>query len=262
MTSAEPLHQQVYAAMVERIRSGHWREGEQVPSEQTLVEEFGTSRGPVRQALARLRAEGLLIGGRGAPPRVQKVVPSQPFDTYISFTEWAESLGRDLTQVTIEVARRGAGAVIAEKLEVPEGSFVIEVVRVRSLDGEPVMVERGAYPYDVGRHLLTADLDENSIYRILREQDICPVRARNVIDAVAADAQQGEWLRVEAGSPLLRVRRQSFDGRGRPVDFAENFYLPSHATFAVENTRAQTPGLSRVTIDAPSSDRASSHASH
>ncbi|GAB3191427.1 GntR family transcriptional regulator [Nesterenkonia suensis] len=248
--------------MVDRIRSGHWQEGEQVPSEQSLVEEFGTSRGPVRQALARLRTEGLLIGGRGAPPRVQRVIPSQPFDTYISFTEWAESLGRELSQVTIEVARRRADAVTAENLEIPEGSSVIEVLRVRSLDGEPMMVERGCYPYEVGRHLLTADLDVHSIYRILREQGIYPVRARNVIDAVAASTQQGEWLRVDPGSPLLRVRRQSFDGHGRTVDFAENLYLPSHATFAVENTRSQSPGLSRVTIDPPGSPGSPSNADH
>lgn len=100
---------------------GVWEEGERVPSEQALVAESGTSRGPVRQALARLRAEGL-----------------------------------------------------------------VAIVRLRLLDGEPVMFERSMYVIEAGRHLLAADLDANSIYHVLRTHGIFPTRAHNVIDAVAA----------------------------------------------------------------------------
>lgn len=252
MSSKQPLHEQLYAAMAERIRLGHWPEGERVPSEKALEEEFGTSRGPVRQALARLRAEGLIVGGRGAPPRVQRAVPAQSFDTYMSFTEWAEELGRVPGQKTIEVTRRLADERLARDLRIEPDSPVVEVVRLRTFDDEPVMLERSAYALDIGKHLLAVDLDTHSIYQTLQEQGITQTRARNVIDAIAASAFDAQWFGIEVGSPLLRVRRIAFDEAGSVVDVVENHYLPSKATFAVENIRDQRTPLSRVTVDGES----------
>ncbi len=249
MGSEQPLHSRLYAVMAERIHSGVWPEGDRVPSEKALVEEFGTSRGPVRQALAKLRTEGLIVGGRGAPPRVQKAVPAQSFDTYISFTEWAEQLGRELSQKTIEVTRRLADEQAARELRLPNESPVVEVVRLRKLDGEPVMLERSLYPFEIGRHLLTLDLETCSIYQTLRDHGIYPVRARNVIDAVAAGAFEARWLEVERGSPLLRLRRAAIDQQGDVVDAVENHYLPSKATFAIENTRQNPTPLTRIPVD-------------
>ena len=50
-----------------RITDGDWPPGFQLPSEAELCREFGTSRGPIRQALAFLRSEGAVTGGTGAP---------------------------------------------------------------------------------------------------------------------------------------------------------------------------------------------------
>lgn len=48
MNLRQPLHTQIYSALAERIRTGEWAEGDQLPSEKALIEEFGTSHGPVR----------------------------------------------------------------------------------------------------------------------------------------------------------------------------------------------------------------------
>lgn len=249
MTANRPLHSRLYEVMAARIRSGEWAEGERVPTEKVLVEEFGTSRGPVRQALERLRAEGLVDGGRGAPPRVQRAVPSQSFDTYVSFTEWAEQLGRTPSQRTIEVSRRLADVQLAQHLDIAADSAVVVVVRLRLLDGEPVMLERGTYAHRAGAILLDVDLDAVSIYQTLRENDIVPTRARHVIDAVAASALDAHWLGVAEGSPLLRVRRVSYDQRGDVTDYADNRYLPSRATFEIDNTKTSTAPLARLAVE-------------
>lgn len=102
MTTPFTLHAQLYDEMLRRIRTGEWSAGEKVPSEKSLIAEFGTSRGPVRQALAALRAEGMIVGGRGAPPRVHRTAPHQSFDTFMSFTEWARELGLQPGQRVLE----------------------------------------------------------------------------------------------------------------------------------------------------------------
>lgn len=250
MDPHSPLHTQLYEVMRERIQSGVWNKGERVPSEKALIEEFGTSRGPVRQALAALRAEGLIAGGRGAPPRIQGPVPSQSFDTFMSFTEWAKELGSNPGQRLVEAARRPATEAIADALQVRQGDSVVEVVRLRTLDGKPVMLENAHYIIEVGLPLLAADLETNSIYQIMREHSMEPVRARNVIDAVAAEALDAEWLDVPLGSPLLRLRRTSLDADGRVVELANNRYLPSMATFTVENTSLNRSSLARTAVGA------------
>ncbi|MFD5766316.1 GntR family transcriptional regulator, partial [Streptomyces sp. NPDC127049] len=87
---ATPLHRSIADELRRRIRRGDLGVGESVPSEAQLCEEFSASRGPVRQALATLRDEGLIGGGQGKRATVLDAVPAQPFESFLSFTRRAE----------------------------------------------------------------------------------------------------------------------------------------------------------------------------
>src|SRR5262245_12697494 len=106
MTVTIPLHQRLASELRNRIRGGAIPIGEPVPSEAELCREFGASRGPVRQALATLRDEGLIGGGQGRRPVVLDAVPSQPFETFLSFTRRAEVTGHKPGQQLEEIALR------------------------------------------------------------------------------------------------------------------------------------------------------------
>ncbi len=242
-----PLHEQLYEQMRDRIRSGEWPEGERVPSEHSLIAEFGTSRGPIRQALATLRAEGAVDGGRGAPPRVRRLVPTQSFQSFVSFTDWARSIGRRPGQRVIEAARRPASETVADDLGVEPGAAIVEIVRLRLLDDEPAMLERSAFPFAVGKLLLAADLDTGSIYQTMQDHGCAPVRARHVFDAVPADDLDAVALAVSVSTPLLRVRRTAWAEDGSLVEVADDRYLPTMASFAVENTSDARSALTRET---------------
>ncbi|KAB1644605.1 GntR family transcriptional regulator [Pseudoclavibacter sp. CFCC 14310] len=235
-TDTPPLHEQVYLVLRERIQNGTWAEGERVPTEKALMSQFGVSRATIRQAFSQLRAEGAVVGGRGAPPRVHRVIPGQSFDTFMSFTEWANSLGRTPDQHVVDTARRAAGETVARELGIAVGDPVVTNIRARYLDGEPAMLERSWFPLRVGLHLLTADLDHASIYQTLRAVRITPVRARHRIDAVAAHQLDAEWLEIDRGAPLLRSRRVSYDGQNRAIEYADDRYLPATAAFVIENS--------------------------
>lgn len=245
MTHNLPLHTQLYTEMLGRIRSGTWPTGSKVPSEKALVEEFGTSRGPVRQALAALRTEGMITGGRGAPPRVQRPVPSQSFGTFLSFTEWAKSAGFTPGQRVVEAARRPATEYVARELRVTPGDTVVEILRLRTLDGDPALLERSMFAYPIAAHMLTADLDGGSIYQELARIGVIPARARHVIDAVAAHPLDAEWLGVPQGAPLLRARRVSLSEDGGVIEYADDRHLPHMTTFAIENTAEHRTQLIR-----------------
>lgn len=245
MKTPNTLHAQLYEEMLRRIRTGAWPAGEKVPSEKSLVAEFGTSRGPVRQALATLRAEGMIVGGRGAPPRVHRTAPHQSFDTFMSFTEWARELGLTPGQRVVELIRRLAPEAVARELQIAPDDPIVEIIRVRFLGEKPAMLERSLFPFEIGKHLLGANLDAGSIYQTLAAAGIAPVRARHVIDAIPAHPLEAEQLHVEHGTPLLRVRRLAYAPNGSVIETADDRYLPSMTSFVIENGADRRMPLAR-----------------
>ncbi len=59
------LVDEVYSQMCGQIQSGQWREGEKLASENQLCELFNVSRVVVREALQRLRTQGMIVTRRG-----------------------------------------------------------------------------------------------------------------------------------------------------------------------------------------------------
>jgi GntR family transcriptional regulator/MocR family aminotransferase len=73
--SSATLHEQLEAALRDRVRSGRLAPGARLPSSRGLAAELGVSRGVVLEAYAQLTAEGYLTASQGAPTRVA-LVPS------------------------------------------------------------------------------------------------------------------------------------------------------------------------------------------
>ncbi|MEW6341994.1 MAG: FadR/GntR family transcriptional regulator [Pseudomonadota bacterium] len=62
----------VYSDILNRIIDGEYREGDRLPSEHTLAERFETSRPTVREALAQLRADGIIATRQGSGTTVRR----------------------------------------------------------------------------------------------------------------------------------------------------------------------------------------------
>lgn len=234
---SETIHAKVAAVLRRRIVDGDLAVGDPMPSEAALVAEFGASRGTVRQALATLRTEGLIGGGQGRPPVVRQATPGQPFETFLSFTAWAEESGRKPGQRTVEIARRAASTHAADALGLAPGDPVIEVLRLRFLDDEPAMLERSTFVEHVGRLLFDMDPDAGSLYAHLTACGVDLHDAQHTIDAIGADETDAELLAVEPGSPLLRERREVTSRTGEPLEYADDRYRPDRATFTIRNSR-------------------------
>jgi GntR family transcriptional regulator len=229
------LHEKIADSLRERIRSGELPVGAPLPSESQLCEQWQASRAPVRQALATLRAEGVIRGGRGKPPVVATAALGQPFDTLLSYSSWVHSLGRTPGQRTLELALRPADPESAARLHVEEGAPVVHLLRLRLLDGEPAMLERGLFVESVGRRLLSFDCDSGSIWAYLQTQGVRFAAASHVIDAVGADPLDARHLGVPEGSPLLRQQRTTRSPEGDVLEHHDDRYRPALVSFTLEN---------------------------
>lgn len=68
----EKLSDRVYGDIIDRIINRDFAEGERLPSEEQLACRYGVSRPIVREALARLRDDGLVRSHRGSGSYVQR----------------------------------------------------------------------------------------------------------------------------------------------------------------------------------------------
>jgi GntR family transcriptional regulator len=242
---AQALHVKIAQDLRDRIRRGELPLGAALPSESRLCAQWKSSRGPVRQALATLRAEGLITGGPGKPPVVCSAAVGQSFDTLLSYSAWAHSIGRTPGQHTLELSLRKADELAASSLHLEVGSPVVQVLRLRLLDGAPAMLERATFVEHVGRLLFDFDCDSGSIWAYLQSRGVKLATATHNIDAIGADAVDAAHLQVPEGSPLLRQRRTTRGADGEIIEFHDDRYLPELISFTLENTLDTRTALAR-----------------
>ncbi|MCI1019084.1 GntR family transcriptional regulator [Microbacterium sp. C5A9] len=238
---AEAVYTQIAEDLRTQIQAGTLRPGDDVPTEAELAERWHTSRGPIRNALATLKAEGLIDTGRGRPARVVSQKASQAVDVSVPFTRWARELGVEPGAQTQELSLRRAGDR-AELLGVSPDDIIVSVVRLRLLDGRPTMLERLFFTEDVGRALFAVDPDEISITEYLGSRGHPIVGLQHQIDAVAADEQDAALLQVPQGTPILRLSRISRDADGRIFEASEDRYLSEVVRFTVAASGISTDG--------------------
>ena len=75
---------QIYEQLLHYITSGEWPVGTRLPSEKDLAEQFGVSRVPIREALQRLRAIGVVRSLQGSGSFVCGNSPLEAMETILS----------------------------------------------------------------------------------------------------------------------------------------------------------------------------------
>ncbi|MGW4160516.1 GntR family transcriptional regulator [Streptomyces sp. NPDC004788] len=229
-------HEQIAAELRRAIQREEYAVGSRLPSEADLAAQYGVSRGTVRQAVAALTTEGLIGSRQGARRVVLAGRRSQSFAELRSFAQWAQAMGRTATGHVISQEYRPATTEDATRLQLPVGTPVLGVLRVRGLDGEPVLVERSVYADWISPAVAAIDPDCASVtQRLYDDTGLVFAHGEHVIDAIAAGAQDATLLAVRRTSPLLRVRRVTTTHDGRPVEWSDDRYRPDAVSFTVHN---------------------------
>lgn len=224
-----PLYAQIKDALRTRILDGTYAPHSQMPSEHELCAMFGVSRITVRQALGDLQKEGLLFKLHGKGTFVSKPKAFQNVSSLQGFAEAMSSMGYEIVNQLRSFRVVEASRQVAARLGVEEGSPVTEIHRVRLLNREPVSLELTWLPETLGARLANADLVTRDIFLILENDCGVPLGHADIaIDAILADEDIADALRVEEGSPVLRIDRLTHDAHGAPIDY-EHLYFRGDA---------------------------------
>lgn len=102
------LADQLYGQIFDQIASGRLNVGDKLPSEHEICEKFGVSRPVVREALLRLRADGLVTAHQG----LGTFVSHQPAPRLKTFSD-VQNVGAYLRAQEVRVALEGDAARLA-----------------------------------------------------------------------------------------------------------------------------------------------------
>lgn len=243
-------YEQIARQLREDIRNGRFQVGEAIPSERVLAERFDVAPGTMRQALNQLVDEGTLSSKRGARKVVLRMPARFPeISKFRSFAQWAYGRGRTpgghvIHQEWVEQTDKDA-----ELLRVPAGEKVLKVLRVRTIDGSPIMLERTRYPAWIGTKVEPMDPTCPSVTNELAARHhIHFFAADNVFSAAKAGEVDARWLPLETGDPVLVHRRLSRDARGTPLEMSEDRYIADALSIAVP-TSGKNNVLSWTTLN-------------
>ena len=136
-----PLYQQLYDAILNKVRSGEYQVGEKIPSEEQLMTIYGVSRVTVRNAIKQLVDENILIKRHGKGTFVSMPSYVESMTAGGSFTESGLKMNRKPTTKIISICLKKATGHVAEALGVEKATEVIVIERLRSLDNMPAIFE-------------------------------------------------------------------------------------------------------------------------
>lgn len=243
-------YEQIAEQIREAIRAGRLEVGDYLPAEAVLAEDFGVAPGTVRESLRLLVSEGTISGRRGVRKSILRVPrPASIAEEFRSFAQWASAHDRTPGGLVVEQEWQIAGAETARALGVDPRDRVLWVLRVRTLDGERVMVERTRYPERLGRIVEGLPPGLGSVSRHLAEEHgIVFAGADHVFSAAVCGQQDAALLEVARGRPLLRHVRRTRDAGGRPLEVSEDRYLANNLSVAITNGRNVNP-ISWLTAD-------------
>jgi len=234
--SPVPLYFQLTNYINQKIKAREWLPGQLLPSEQELCTAVGVSRTVVRQAIGQLQRDRLILKQNGK--RSVIALPTYEGDLMENlrgFYEDAIAKGRTPFTEVLSLKIVPATPEIGMALRLSQGTPVVELNRLRSLDGEPEVLVMTYLPESMCPDLPNEDLANESLYRLLAHKyGLRIAQAFRTIEAVALDRTEAKLLRSRPGSPALLLKSIGLLADGTPLEYFIAKHRGDRAKFQVK----------------------------
>jgi GntR family transcriptional regulator len=205
-------------ALRQRIFAGEWVPGIALPAEQVLARENEVALGTMRRALQELVDEGLIerLHGRGTFVREGLSGASM-----LRFFRFGSEHGSVPVSAILSAKTAVPAADVSRRLGQVPGQPALHLVRLRSFDGAPCLLENIWLPLPAFAPLLDGDSRDwgDLLYPLYAAR--CGVRVHSAVDEIGfgqLSAAQARRLQLPAGHPCAVVKRSAHDITGRCVE--------------------------------------------
>jgi GntR family transcriptional regulator len=233
-TSDRAAYRQLADRLRVAIESGEIGPGEQLPSERVLMDESRTARGTVRQAIALLKAEGLIEieHGRGAFVRQRPPVRRVGYDRFArrhrdagqaAYLAEMAGEGRVPEVEVLEVGPQDATDGVAERMKLGRDRKVLVRRRRYLADGQPMELATSYVPWKLAKDTAMTEQDTGpgGIYARIEEAGHRLERLEEEVSARMPSPEEARALRLTPGVPVITVLRTAYDTEGEAVEICD-----------------------------------------
>ncbi|GIN85235.1 trehalose operon repressor [Heyndrickxia sporothermodurans] len=197
----------IYDELVRRIQSGKIKPNSKLPSENEMVEQFGTSRETVRKALNLLSQNGYIqkIKGKGSfTLDVSKF--DFPVSGLVSFKELANKMSKPWKTIVYELESMKPDSYIQKQLHVKSKDDVWKIVRARELENERIILDKD-YLLQTFVPSITKEICEGSLYEYLEgELELKISFAKKEISVDEATEEDKQYLDLKDYNHVVVVK--------------------------------------------------------
>jgi len=226
--SEVPLYLQVSEWIRGNIYKGDLTTGDRVPSENQIMDMLGVSRGTVKKAVTMLVNEGLLVQVQGKGTYVKSENISYSLgEGLLSFAESLESQHLHFETEVIESRMDTASKLVASRLGIELGAPILYLKRVRSVEGEKVMLIENRINMAHCPGIENVDFNKNNLFPTVERlsgKKIASSESRYAAKIIGAE--RGHYLEVHEDAPVLHLEQVVYFENSIPLEFG-NVWLKS-----------------------------------
>lgn len=221
------LYAQVYQSLLAKIRSGLYRPGDRIPTEEDLMTAFGVGRATVRRALDELRRQGLVE----RKPALGTFVSEPPMVAQIggvhSLTDEIVQLGMTPGSRLLAQARIRASREVSALLGIEVGADVLRLDRIRTANGRPFFVATSHINLASYPALSEVDYSSESLSLLRTYRDVLglvPIRMTQLTSATLAPPMAQQAFGLAPSAPVLHLERAVFLEDGPAVENVSAYF--------------------------------------
>lgn len=213
-------YQVLAATFRARVEQGLWGIGLPIPSEANLAKEHGVAVGTIRQAIAQLVEDGVLVKRHGKSTTVSSGLNGQSMLRFFRHRlDGKEGLTPNAKVLSLKVVPldKSIGEVTGWTCK-----SILKIQRIRLMDSSPLLYETIYLPLPQFKKLATyrpADF-EDLFYPMYAETcKVAVIKAKDHISFELIKKRDAKTLGLREGHPVVRVNRVAFDLTGKPVEY-------------------------------------------
>lgn len=218
----------------QKIDSGDWKIGDQIPTVEDLSAEYGVARATIRQALDQVERDGLIERFRAKGTFVR--AKSQPGLWCTVGTDWSGLL-QPSVGARIEVLGDDADIVLAD-VPYPLGTLAPTYRRLRRRhwrDDTAFLLTEVCIDERLRAHISEEDVTSKTALRLVHDIPGLVVKdAQQTLTIGTADVETAAALDMEINAPVALVYRRVVDANGVAVLIAKGIYQGHLVRFDVK----------------------------
>lgn len=218
-----PRYVQLRQRLIDAITSGVLAPGTALPSEREIGALTELSRVTVRKAIQTLVQSGDIVQKQGSGSFVTERA-GRLQQSLSHLTSFSQEMARRGMSPTVQMLEQSICLASPEEravLSLAEGASVARVARLRLADGRPLAIERASLPVDILPNPLAVTA---SLYDVLDQHGVSPVRAVQKISALNLDAADAALIGVPTGAAGLQIERISYLSTGRVMELTQSIF--------------------------------------